>query len=467
MHARELDRKNRNEVGHHDDESEDGGCASALGDAVVELANGGVDTVASSVNYVLPQNVENLMLLGSTALSGSGNGLANVIVASGGASSLSGAAGNDVLVGRSAADTIHGGTGDDRLYGEGGNDKLFGEQGADRIWGGSGNDVLNGGEGDNLVAGGVGDDSVTSGSGSDVVVAGAGNDKVATGGGNDFVDAGAGDDTIDGGSGSDFIAAGKGSDVVTSGTGRDVIAFRRGDGQDTLLASSGSGSSDVLSLGGGIRYADLTLNRRGADLILGVGAADQITSKNWYAGQEKSISALQVVTVGGDYNAASTNRLLASKVVAFDFTTITQQYDAARKANASLGVWALQPVLNSAFIGASNSSAFGGDLAFDHATTYGATQSYGTDMTVEAVRQEVKAQSGSTWQAIVTTPAAAPGPTLVDPWVALQAGTDLVVSKAPGASNPITPTNSPITDSLVLAALGASTDIQQPTWAVR
>lgn len=450
-----------------DDDHEDERDASS-GDTVVELRNGGVDTVAASVNYVLPQNVENLMLLGSASLVASGNGQANVIVGSGGASTLSGGGGNDVLVGRSASDTLNGGSGDDKLYGEGGNDKLSAGDGADQVWGGTGNDVLDAGGGDNLIAAGAGDDIVTGGSGSDVVVAGAGADRIATGAGNDVVDGGTGNDTIDTGNGSDFIAAGKGADVVTAGAGRDVIAFNRGDGQDTLLATSGSGAADVLSLGGGIRYADLTLTRRGTDLILGLGAADQVTSKNWYTGQDsKTISTLQVVTVGGDYNAASTNKLVDNKVVAFDFTAITQQYDAARKANASLGAWALQPALSSAFIGASNTSALGGDLAFDYATTYTATQGYGTDMTVDAVRKEAKEQTGNNWQSVTTLPGAQPGPTVVDPWVALQAGTDLVVSQEAGASNPITPTSSPATDSLLLAALAASTDVQQPSWAVK
>ncbi len=464
------DRDDDDDEGHGADrgDSRDDERDRSSGDTVVELRNGGIDTVASSVNFVLPQHVENLMLLGSASLVASGNGQANVMVGSAGATTLSGGRGNDVLVGRSASDTLNGGSGDDKLYGEGGNDKLAGGDGADQLWGGTGNDVLDAGGGDNLIAAGAGDDIISSGSGSDVVVAGAGADRIATGAGNDVVDGGTGSDTIDAGNGSDFIAAGKGADVVTGGAGRDVIAFNRGDGQDTLLATPGSGAADVLSLGGGIRYADLTLTRRGGDLILGLGAADQVTSKNWYTGQDsKAISTLQVVTVGGDYNAASTNKLLDNKVVAFDFTAITQQYDAARKANASLGAWALQPALNSAFIGASNTSALGGDLAFDYATTYTTTQGYGTDMTVDAVRKEAKEQTGSNWQAVTMAPGAPPGPVIVDPWVALQAGTDLVVSKEAGASNPITPTSNPATDSLLLAALAASTDVQQPSWAVK
>ena len=126
----------------------------------------------------------------------------------------------------------------------------------------------------------------------------------------------------------------------------------------------------------------------------------------------------------------------------------------------------MQPALNSAFIGASNTSAVGGDLAFDYATTYATTQGYGTDMTPNAVRKEVQEQTGTGWQTVDTAPAARSTPALVDPWLALQAGTDLVVSKEPGASNPIRPTTDPVTDSLVIAALAASTEAK-PTWTSR
>ena len=120
----------------------------------------------------------------------------------------------------------------------------------------------------------------------------------------------------------------------------------------------------------------------------------------------------------------------------------------------------------SAFIGASNTSALGGDLAFDYATHYGVTQGYGADMTVDAVRKEVQEQSGNNWQAANAAPTGSPDSTLVDLWVALQAGTDLVISSEAGASNPIAPTGDPATDSLMFAALAAGSGTQ-PSWAVR
>jgi hypothetical protein len=50
------------------------------GDVIVELANEGIDTVYSSVGYMLGADVENLTLLGATAYEAVGNDLANVLV---------------------------------------------------------------------------------------------------------------------------------------------------------------------------------------------------------------------------------------------------------------------------------------------------------------------------------------------------------------------------------------------------
>jgi len=77
------------------------------GDAVVELASNGNDTVSSSVSYALASNVENLILTGTGNLSGVGNDLDNVIT---------GNSGNNVLDGSAGADTLIGGAGDDTYY---------------------------------------------------------------------------------------------------------------------------------------------------------------------------------------------------------------------------------------------------------------------------------------------------------------------------------------------------------------
>jgi VCBS repeat-containing protein len=71
------------------------GCVA---DLVVEKANEGYDTVYASVDYTLPDNVEEVHLLGCDNLDATGNGLANVLEGNSGDNVLSGGAGADTYV---------------------------------------------------------------------------------------------------------------------------------------------------------------------------------------------------------------------------------------------------------------------------------------------------------------------------------------------------------------------------------
>jgi Ca2+-binding RTX toxin-like protein len=96
----------------------------------VEHANEGYDTVISDVSFSLPDNVE-VLGLASTAVSGIGNGLDNLIVGNGQDNVLGGGAGNDTLYGMAGNDTLNGDAGNDTLYGGDGNDTLIGGTGDD------------------------------------------------------------------------------------------------------------------------------------------------------------------------------------------------------------------------------------------------------------------------------------------------------------------------------------------------
>ncbi|MBE7189984.1 glycosyl hydrolase family 28-related protein, partial [Jatrophihabitans endophyticus] len=86
------------------------------GDVVVEGLNAGTDTVDSTINTTLGDNVENLTLLGGSDINGYGNALANVLIGNAGANVLKGMDGNDTLDGGLGADTMVGGSGDDTYY---------------------------------------------------------------------------------------------------------------------------------------------------------------------------------------------------------------------------------------------------------------------------------------------------------------------------------------------------------------
>ncbi|MDA8447535.1 calcium-binding protein, partial [Paracidovorax valerianellae] len=85
-------------------------------DTVTEGANGGTDTVESSIAYTLGSDVENLTLTGSSALNGTGNALNNRLLGNAGANTLTGGAGADYLDGAAGADTLIGGLGNDTYW---------------------------------------------------------------------------------------------------------------------------------------------------------------------------------------------------------------------------------------------------------------------------------------------------------------------------------------------------------------
>lgn len=91
-------------------------------DQVRENVGEGVDEIRTGLSLALPDNVENLTLLYSDSISGTGNGLANTIIGNAGANLLKGGGGTDILIGID---------GDDILIGQSGGDTLTGGAGAD------------------------------------------------------------------------------------------------------------------------------------------------------------------------------------------------------------------------------------------------------------------------------------------------------------------------------------------------
>jgi Ca2+-binding RTX toxin-like protein len=101
-------------------------------DIITEYDNGGTDTVSSSVNYTLGDNLENLTLTGS-GVNGTGNALNNVITGNYANNTIDGGIGDDSLSGSVGIDTLMGGSGNDLLAGGSGNDLLTGDAGSDHF----------------------------------------------------------------------------------------------------------------------------------------------------------------------------------------------------------------------------------------------------------------------------------------------------------------------------------------------
>jgi Ca2+-binding RTX toxin-like protein len=291
------------------------------GDVVIELVGEGTDRVISTISTTLSENVENLTLLGTEAIEGTGNAL------------------NNVVVGNTASNILSGLGGNDRLTGNAGDDTLLGGDGNDRLIGGAGIDFLDGGEGN---------DTLTDTSGSGCFNGGAGTDRLT------------------GGASAEIYLGGVGNDTLTTGAGNDVILFNKGDGQDTFAA--GGTGSDTVSLGGNFAYTDLSFSKSANHLVLTMGTADQITFRNWYAATpSKPMVNLQVIAEAmAGFDAGGGDPLLDQKVENFDFAALAGTFDAARAATPTLTSWALTNALTSFQLAGSDSAAIGGDLAYEY-----------------------------------------------------------------------------------------------------
>ena len=149
-----------------------------------------------------------------------------------------------------------------------------------------------------------------------------------------------------------------------------MVAFNKGDGQDSVSSTSELAVNDTLSLGGGIRYADLALRKAGSDLVLETGStngvADQLTFRNWYgAPRSRSFLNMQVVAQAmADFDATSGDSLRDNKVETFDFVGITDRFDSERAGNPGLTRWAIDRALAQFHLSGSDAQAIGGDLAY-------------------------------------------------------------------------------------------------------
>jgi Ca2+-binding RTX toxin-like protein len=216
----------------------------------------------------------------------------------------------------------------------------------------------------NLLRGNAAANVLIGGGGADILEGRGGNDVLWGGSGNTLLSGGTGTDWLIGGSGNDLLIGGSGNDTLITGAGADIIAFNKGDGADTVAASTGT--DNTLSLGGGATYADLVFQKSGSDLILKVGASDRITFTGYYASPtNRSVNTLQIVIEGtSDYDAGSGNAMNNKKIETFDFGGLVAAFDAARAANPGLTSWALTSALASQYLSGSDVAALGGDLAY-------------------------------------------------------------------------------------------------------
>jgi Ca2+-binding RTX toxin-like protein len=308
---------------------------NSAGDIIVELAGEGVDTVRSSINYTLGDQLENLTLTGNSNINATGNSFNNV---------LTGNSGNNILDGKAGADTMMGGAGNDTYWvddagdviveavnegtdlvrasisyslaafenvenltllgtdallsvGNTLNNYLTGNSGNNTLMGGTGNDTLDGGVGNDSMVGGTGDDTYFVNSAGDIIVelAGEGEDTVRssinytlgfnlenltlTGSSNISGTGNALDNVLTGNSRNNTLDGGAGNDTLNGGAGNDSLLGGAGD--DTYLLAVGhgvdtihdaSGALDRILFGSGATMSNVALFKSGNNLVIGYTA---------------------------------------------------------------------------------------------------------------------------------------------------------------------------------------------------
>ncbi len=262
------------------------------GDVITENSAEGSDLVKASVSYTLSANIEDLMLMGTNSINGTGNSSNNRITGNSGDNILDGGAGADVLIGGAGDDTylvdnagdltgefVDEGydtvlasvtytlganvedltlmTGSGAINGTGNtlDNWLTGNESANQLSGGAGNDTLDGSAGADTLIGGTGDDTYVVESASDVITESAseGTDMVESSiswtlgsnlenlmligtaalnaVGNSL------NNTLIGNEGNSTLAGGTGNDIYVIQNATMVITENAAEGTDTVQSS--------------------------------------------------------------------------------------------------------------------------------------------------------------------------------------------------------------------------------------
>ncbi len=236
------------------------------GDQVIENANGGTDTVQSSVTFTIGANVEVLTLTGTAAIDGTGSADANTLNGNAAANHLSGMDGADLLRGYGGNDTLDGGAGADKMYGGAGNDTYIVDNAADAC-----NEQMTTGKDDggtDLVMASV---SYTIGGFIENLTL-TGTDNI-NGTGNSL------DNIIVGNAGNNTLNGAGGHDTLTGGAGADVFFFGASSGADTITDFSAA-EGDTINLHALHVQATAVISQSGADTLINLGGGNIITVQN-------------------------------------------------------------------------------------------------------------------------------------------------------------------------------------------
>lgn len=272
-------------------------------DVIVETNpdySGGNDTVYASANYVLPQNVEFLVLDGDGALDAWSNADGGDITGNDGNNHLYGNDWMDVLDGGAGADTLSGGLEDDIYVLSDGLDTIIEEAdaGHDVIWTYTNAAIYMPTHVEDVVHKSAWPGSAMNVTGNDLANTMTGSSNTS-----DRIRGGAGNDTIRGYNGNDSMWGGAGDDLLRGDTGNDSYYFNRGDGHDRISDSQAisTANTDKLFFEGDISSNQLWFARSGNNLVVSViGTQDHTTILNWFTASSSTNYQIEQIKAMGD-----------------------------------------------------------------------------------------------------------------------------------------------------------------------
>ena len=239
------------------------------GDTVTENINEGTDTVESGITYTLAATLENLTLIGTAAINGTGNDLANTLTGNSGNNRLDGGLGADTLAGAGGDDTYVV-THADVVVTEGS------DQGTDTV-----ESTINYTLPDNVEAltlTGTADLTGTGNAGSNTIYGNVGNNRLEGAGGYDNLYGGPGNDTY----------------VMNASEGGDYVWESPGEGVDTVETSVGTNLGDNVEIliltgtdpinGSGSLSDDILIGNSAANVLSGLDGNDRLDSGGATAG---------------------------------------------------------------------------------------------------------------------------------------------------------------------------------------
>jgi Ca2+-binding RTX toxin-like protein len=282
-----------------------------IGDKITEASTtgSGKDTVRASVNYTLSVNTEDLVLLGSASINGTGNSSGNTIT---------GNDGNNILDGVNGADTMIGGAGNDTYFV---NDDWWDNGVGDIVLENTSEGVdcvnsyvnyslwrANPFEDLGVISNNIENLTLLGGS----KIYGSGNDlnnTIIGNTGSNNLSGGKGDDSLIGGNGADFLSGDAGADTLTGISLSDVSL-----GKGTVdVFSGGNNDSDLFVLGNstGIFYSDGSTTKAGTGdfaYILDFSNGDRIQLRgnagNYLVKQDVIVTSTQVNSLLGTPTAS-------------------------------------------------------------------------------------------------------------------------------------------------------------------